>query len=141
MFRPLELFIGLRYTRAKRRNHFISFISLISMLGIVVGMTALITVLSVMNGFQQEVRTRMLSVVSHVQISGDDNTLHDWRSLTTEVSKNQEVQATAPFVQAQGLLSYSGIVRGVMIRGVIPDEENKVDDIGKQMKLGTFADL
>ncbi|MGH8685414.1 MAG: lipoprotein-releasing system transmembrane subunit LolC, partial [Nitrosospira sp.] len=81
---PYELFIGLRYTRAKRRNHFISFISLISLLGITLGMTALITVMSAMNGFQKEVRTRILGVASHIQISGIDGKLADWRQVAQE---------------------------------------------------------
>ncbi|MES2355265.1 MAG: lipoprotein-releasing ABC transporter permease subunit [Pseudomonadota bacterium] len=138
---PFELFVGLRYTRAKRRNHFISFISLTSMLGIILGMTALITVLSVMNGFQREVRTRILSVASHVQVTGEENILHGWQSMETEVLKNPKVQAVAPFVQEQGLLSYSGVVRGAIIRGVLPGAEDKVADIGKHMKVGQFADL
>ena len=79
-----ELFIGLRYTRAKRRNHYISFISLISLLGITLGMTALITVMSVMNGFQEEIRTRILGVASHIQISGVNEKLSDWQSVANE---------------------------------------------------------
>ncbi len=111
------------------------------MLGIILGMTALITVLSVMNGFQREVRTRILSVASHVQVTGEENILHGWQSMETEVLKNPKVQAVAPFVQEQGLLSYSGVVRGAIIRGVLPGAEDKVADIGKHMKVGQFADL
>jgi len=138
---PYELFVGLRYTRAKRRNHFISFISLISMAGIFLGMTALITVLSVMNGFQQEVRGRILSVASHIQISGEENVLRDWAPVKAQSEKHPDVQAAAPFVQAQGLLSYSGTVHGAIIRGVLPEQEDKVADIGRQMKVGAFSDL
>jgi lipoprotein-releasing system permease protein len=138
---PYELFVGLRYTRAKRRNHFISFISLISMLGITLGMMALIVVLSVMNGFQKEIRTRILGVASHVQITGEDNVLGDWRAVAAEAQRNPQVVASAPFVQAQGLLSYSSGVHGAMVRGILPQEEDKVADIDQHMKLGRLADL
>src|SRR5258706_1834833 len=138
---PYELFVGLRYTRAKRRNHFISFISLTSMLGITLGMTALITVLSVMNGFQREVRERILAVVSHIEITGEDNVLAPWQTIEAEAAKHPEVVAEAPYIQAQGLLSKAGIVRGGIVRGVFPEREDKVEDIGRHMKLGKFSDL
>ena len=138
---PFELFIGLRYTRAKRRNHFISIISLISMLGIALGVAALIVVLSVMNGFQKEVRDRMLSVVSHVQISGTDGTLADWQKTATEASRNSEVVASAPFVSGQGLLSFGGGVRGALVRGILPEQEIGVTDLAKQIKRGSLAEL
>jgi lipoprotein-releasing system permease protein len=118
---PFELFVGLRYTRAKRRNHFISFISLISMLGIALGIAALITVMSVMNGFEREVRTRILGVASHLQVMGLDGTLADWKQVVADAKKNPEVVAAAPFVTAQGLLSSGAQVRGVFVRGVLPD--------------------
>lgn len=111
------------------------------MLGIVLGMTALITVLSVMNGFQHEVRSRILSVAAHIQITGDDNVLHGWQAVESQALKHSEVEAAAPFVQAQGLLSYSGVVRGTVIRGVLPEAEDKVADIGKHMRAGKFTDL
>ena len=103
---PYELAIGLRYTRAKRRNHFISFISLISMLGIALGVTALIVVLSVMNGFQTELRGRILAVVSHVQISGANGEMSDWEAVAAQASGQPRVLAAAPYVQAQGMLSF-----------------------------------
>ena len=138
---PYELFVGLRYTRAKRRNHFISFISLTSMMGIALGMTALIVVLSVMNGFQKEIRTRLLGVASHIQIAGEGNVLAGWQAVATEAEKNPQVVGSAPYVQEQGLLSYSSNVRGAIIRGVLPAEEDKVADIGEHMKLGKLSDL
>ena len=95
-----ELLVGLRYTRAKRRNHFISFISLTSMLGIALGVAALIVVLSVMNGFQKEVRARILGVVAHVQITGGDNRLENWHDVAREASTDPAVVAAAPFVNA-----------------------------------------
>ncbi|HOI51645.1 MAG TPA: ABC transporter permease, partial [Azonexus sp.] len=105
---PYELLIGLRYTRAKRRNHFISFISLISMAGIGLGVAALIVVLSVMNGFQKELRTRILGVASHIQVTGIDGGLDHWQSIAAGVEKHPEVRATAPFVQSQGMFSVDG---------------------------------
>src|ERR1700693_5623911 len=106
-----ELFIGLRYTRARQRSRFISFISMVSVIGIALGITVLITVLSVMNGFQREVRTRILSVASHVQLSGVDNTLADWRAVADKALQHEQVIAAAPYVSAQGLLSNGGPVR------------------------------
>ncbi len=138
---PYELFIGLRYTRARQRSRFISFISLVSVIGIALGITVLITVLSVMNGFQREVRTRILSVASHVQISGADNTLADWRVVAAAAAKHEEVIAAAPYVSAQGLLSSGSTVRGAYVRGVIPEDEEKVADFAQHMKSGTLAAL
>lgn len=138
---PYELFIGLRYTRAKRRNHFISFISLISLLGITLGMTALITVMSVMNGFQKEVRTRILGVASHIQISGLDGKLTDWRQVAEESRQHPQVEAAAPYVSAQGMVSFGQVVRGIMVNGVLPGEEDKVSDLTRMMKEGKLADL
>ncbi|MDQ2972420.1 MAG: ABC transporter permease, partial [Pseudomonadota bacterium] len=98
MYRPLELFIGLRYTRAKRRNHFISFISLVSMLGIAVGVTALITVISVMNGFDTELRTRILGMVAHATISGVGDSVQDWPRAIEIAKRNPHVRGAAPYV-------------------------------------------
>ena len=138
---PYELLIGLRYTRAKRRNHFISFISGISMLGVALGVAALIVVLSVMNGFQKELRGRILSVVSHVQILGAGGDLDGWPRVVEQAAKHPAVTAAAPFVQAQGMLSYNQNVRGAMIRGVLPDMEDKVADFRPHMKNGSFDAL
>lgn len=138
---PYELFIGLRYTRAKRRNHFISFISLISLLGITLGMTALITVMSVMNGFQKEVRTRILGAASHIQISSLDGKLTDWRRVAEESRKHPQVEAAAPYISAQGMVSFGQVVRGIMVQGVLPGEEDKVSDLARMMKDGKLADL
>jgi lipoprotein-releasing system permease protein len=138
---PYELFVGLRYTRAKRRNHFISFISLISLLGIVLGMTALITVMSVMNGFQKEVRDRMLSAASHIQISGADNVLADWKKTAQESKQNKAVIAAAPYVSGQGLLMNGDVSHPVFVRGILPDQEPGVADIDKQIKAGALESL
>jgi len=136
-----ELLVGLRYTRAKRRNHFISFISIASMLGMAVGVSALIVVLSVMNGFQKEIRARILGVVSHVQISGADNRLREWSQVAREASANPEVIAVAPFVNGQGLLMLGSAVRGGIIRGIEPKLEQKVVEIGQHMVEGTLDAL
>jgi lipoprotein-releasing system permease protein len=138
---PFELFVGLRYTRAKRRNHFISFISLVSMLGIALGIAALITVMSVMNGFEREVRARILGVASHIQVLGYEGGIADWRKAAAEAKGHPQVVAAAPFVAAQGLLSSGAQVRGVFVRGVIPDLEDGVADIGSHMRAGRLADL
>ncbi|MDE0798905.1 MAG: lipoprotein-releasing ABC transporter permease subunit [Nitrosomonadaceae bacterium] len=136
-----ELFIGLRYTRAKRRNHYISFISLISLLGITLGMTALITVMSVMNGFQEEIRTRILGVASHIQISGVNEKLSNWQGVANEAIKHSQVEAAAPYVSAQGMVSFNQVVRGVLVRGVLPSKEDKVADFSQMMISGELNNL
>ncbi|MBL8399251.1 MAG: lipoprotein-releasing ABC transporter permease subunit [Candidatus Accumulibacter sp.] len=138
---PYELLIGLRYTRAKKHNHFISFISLISMAGIALGVAALIVVLSVMNGFQTELRSRILAVVSHVQITGASGEISGWQAVATEASTQPEVLATAPYVQAQGMLAYGQAVRGAMVRGILPDQEDKVADFRPHIKSGQLDAL
>lgn len=140
-FSGFELFIGLRYTRAKRKNHFISFISLTSMIGIALGVAALIVVLSVMNGFQKELRTRILGVASHLEITGSNNQLSDWQQVATYSAKQPHVLASAPYIMAQGMLSYDQGVQGAIIRGVLPVAEDKVADLGRNMKVGQLADL
>ena len=141
ILQPLSLFIGLRYTRAKRQNHFISFISLASMLGIALGIAALITVMSVMNGFQKEVRSRILGVSAHVQIMGSEGGLDQWQTAREVAMKNPEVIGTAPFVNGQGLLAYSSNVRGTVVRGIIPSDENAVADLGRDMRVGQITSL
>jgi len=138
---PYELLVGLRYTRAKRRNHFISFISMASMLGIAIGVMALIVVLSVMNGFQKELRARILGVASHVQISGADGRLANWREVARAASADADVLAAAPYVSAQGLLANQQNVQGALVRGVVPELEDQVADIGSHMKRGSLANL
>jgi lipoprotein-releasing system permease protein len=138
---PYELFIGLRYTRAKRRNHFISFISLTSMLGIALGVAALITVLSVMNGFQNELRTRILGVASHVQISGPADMLSGWEAVAQLAASDPRVLAAAPYVNVQAMLTFDGAVRGSVIRGILPEREDRVAEIGRHMKAGALSAL
>ncbi len=136
-----ELLVGWRYTRAKRRNHFISFISLTSMLGIALGVAALIVVLSVMNGFQKELRVRILGVASHVQITGVNNQLDEWQAVAKEASAHPRVVAAAPFVNAQAMLSSGGGVRGTVVRGIVPQLEDKVAEIGTHMVAGSLGAL
>jgi lipoprotein-releasing system permease protein len=140
-FFGFELFVGLRYTRAKRKNHFISFISLTSMIGIALGVAALIVVLSVMNGFQKELRTRILGVASHLEITGINNQLSDWQSIVDFTVKQPHVLASAPYIMAQGMLSYDQGVQGAIIRGVLPASEDKVADLGRNMKAGSLSNL
>jgi lipoprotein-releasing system permease protein len=139
--RPYELYVGLRYTRAKRRTHFISFISLISVLGTVLGISALISVMSVMNGFEKEIRARILGAAAHIQIMGADGTIASWEPLAAAVKANPEVLAAAPFVNAQGLLTNGTTVRGVFVRGIVPELENTVADFNTHMKAGRLEDL
>ncbi len=140
MFRPLEVFIGLRYTRAKRRNHFISFISLASILGIAVGVTALIAVISVMNGFGTELKQRILGMVSHATIEGVGETLRDWPQAIEIVRSNPHVLGAAPYIERQAMLQGER-VSGAIVRGVEPSLEPQVSDIGLRMKSGTLDDL
>src|SRR5688500_7797675 len=104
-------------------------------------MTALITVMSVMNGFQKEVRSRILGVASHVQVSGIEGTLTDWRQVAEEALKHPQVEAAAPYVSAQGMVSFDQIVSGVVVRGVLPDKEDNVADLGRMMVDGKLEDL
>jgi lipoprotein-releasing system permease protein len=136
-----EFFIGMRYTRSRQRTRVISFISAISVIGIALGMTVLITVLSVMNGFQREIRTRILAVASHIQLSASSGPLDDWRRVATGAKRNPEVTAAAPFVSAQGLLTHGSAVRGAFVRGVVPADEERVSDISKFMRRGRLEDL
>lgn len=138
---PYELLIGLRYTHAKRRNHFISFISIVSMAGIALGVMALIVVLSVMNGFQEELRARILGVAAHLEISGPADRLSDWRDVLAQAKQNKDVLAGAPYVNAQGMLANGDMVRGAMIRGVLPELEGQVADFHQYMKAGQLSDL
>jgi len=141
MFNPIELFIGLRYTRAKRRNHFISFISLSSMMGIALGVTALITVLSVMNGFEKEVRERILDMVSHLTVTDFDGRLKNWPEVLATTKANKNVINAAPYIEAQGMLMNGSSVNGTLIRGVLPKQEPAVSNVADKMKEGHFTDL
>lgn len=139
-----EWLIGIRYTYTNKyssKNAFISFISFISMIGIALGVAALIIVLSVMNGFQKEVRDRMLSVLAHIEIFDVSGTMHNWSNVTKQIFKNKAIIGVAPYIATQAIIVKGDIIRGVLIRGVLPDKEPQVSDIAKQMKQGKFTDL
>ncbi|HAO26404.1 MULTISPECIES: lipoprotein-releasing ABC transporter permease subunit [unclassified Methylophaga] len=141
MFRPLSVYIGTRYTRAKRRNHFISFISMTSMLGVALGVAALITVLSVMNGFEKELRERILGMTSHAFVTGSGGTLSDWQKAEALIEGFPRVMSSAPFVEGQAMLNQGSRVRGTQIRGVDPALEPKVSSIGDKIIQGRFDSL
>jgi len=141
MFRSFEWMIGLRYTRAKRRNRFVSFISATSIIGITLGVTALIVVISVMNGFQDELRHRILGMTAHATISESGRPLQDWQTLAERVKGEPDVLATAPYIQAEAMLSAPPNVSGAIIRGIEPQYEDAVTDIGKHMVAGSLNDL
>jgi lipoprotein-releasing system permease protein len=142
MFKPLSIAIGLRYTRAKRRNHFISFISVVSMIGLVLGVTALITVLSVMNGFERELRERILGMASHATIQAYDGSLRDWEMLARQVEgADPRVEAVAPYVAGEAMFSAFGNISGALIRGIEPAAEQRVARIGEHMIRGSLDAL
>lgn len=140
MFYPLQLFIGLRYTRAKRRNHFISFISLVSMLGIAVGVAALIAVMSVMNGFQGDMQERILGMVAHASIESVDGGIPDWRDTVRKVEASPHVVGAAPYLDAQALLR-GRRTSAAIVHGLVPEQEPKVSNIGDKLLTGSLADL
>ncbi|MHB1950929.1 MAG: lipoprotein-releasing ABC transporter permease subunit [Acidiferrobacteraceae bacterium] len=141
MIRPFELFIGLRYTRAKRRNHFVSFISGTSIAGIALGVAALITVLSVMNGFQETLRSRILGVISDVTVTGPRGRLEDWKAVLGPLGRMPHVMAVAPYVRGEGMLVHGRSVAGVLVRGVSPRAEDAVSNIGAKMEQGSLRRL
>ena len=141
MIQPLELAIGLRHLRARRRTRFISFISLISVLGLALGVAALITVLSVMNGFERELRGRILAMASHATIAGLGGTLRDWRQAADKALAHPSVLAAAPYVEGQAMLTAGGAVRGILVRGVEPTAERRVSEVSEYMVAGDLDDL
>ena len=136
-----ELLIGLRYIRAKRRNSFISFISMVSILGIALGVAALIIVLSVMNGFQDEVRSRILGMAAHVQITGATGTLENWQPTANIARQTEHVIATAPYVYGQGLLTNGEQVKGALVRGIDPVLEGGVNEVAQKLVVGKLDNL
>jgi lipoprotein-releasing system permease protein len=141
MFKPLTLFIGLRYTRAKRRTGFISFITLTSILGIALGVAALITVLSVMNGFEAELRDRILGMTSHASITGTDGELHDWETLQDALKAENRVKGWAPYVEGQAMINSDRRVSGSLIRGILPEFEPRVSEVATRLISGNISDL
>ncbi|HET7126478.1 MAG TPA: ABC transporter permease, partial [Lysobacter sp.] len=140
MFKPIPVAIGLRYLRAKRRNGFISFISLASILGIALGVAALITTLAVMSGFQREIRDRMLEMAAHATISADGAAMQNWKQAVDEAYRDPRVAGAAPYVEAEALIS--GPQRQpAIVRGVIPAEEGKVSVLAQKMTRGRLDQL
>jgi len=142
-----ELFVGLRYTRSRKRaqgrNRLVSFISLVSILGIALGVMTLIVVLSVMNGFQEELRNRTLGVASHIEVESVEGNgrVPGWQQIIEDASRHPEVMAAAPYVNEQGMLMFGEAARGVQVRGILPGPESTVADFGKNMRVGTLDNL
>ena len=141
MFKPLSLFIGFRYTRAKRRNHFISFITLSSFIGIAIGVWALITVLSVMNGFQSEIRDRILGMASHATISSINGAMTQWQSIDKKIEQQPHVEGSAPYILKEGMLTNASNVHGAVVRGIDPQEEKSVSEVSSHMYRGSYDAL
>ena len=143
MFKPLSLFLGWRYTRARKRQHFISFISLASMLGIGLGVTVLITVLSVMNGFDFQIRSRFFAVAPQVTVTAPASKVQKgaWRNLQKKMATNSEIQGSAPFVSGDGMLIVDGVMHPLRIMGVLPRQEARVSQIAGKMIDGKFTNL
>jgi lipoprotein-releasing system permease protein len=141
MFKPLIFYIGLRYTRAKRRTQFISFITLTSVLGIALGVTALITVLSVMNGFESELRERILGMTSHATVTGQSGQLDNWQELDERLVGYPHIQGSAPFINGQVMINAERRVSGTMLSGILPENEAKVSEVASKMKQGKLTDL
>ena len=140
MFKPISLYIGLRYTRARRSNHFISFIALVSMIGLTLGVAVLITVLSVMNGFDRELKTRVLGMIPQATVSSTQ-ILTNWPELAKKIEQHEHVQGVAPFTQLQGMLTAQGQVSGIMVSGIEPQYEKKVSIIQDHMVEGSIDNL
>jgi lipoprotein-releasing system permease protein len=138
---PFEIFIGLRYTRARRRHRLASFISLVSIAGITLGIASLIVILSVMNGFGKELRARILGVISHVTVTDATGRLNDWPAVVQRVKRNRHVVASAPYVVGQGLVTRGKGVSGVMVRGILPAEEKNVSELADKMVAGELGAL
>jgi len=141
MFKPLALYVGLRYTRSRKKTHFVSFISLTSMLGIGMGVMVLITVLSVMNGFDDEIHKRFFGMAPEVTVTGADDLITNWQEVTKKLQATPGVKAAAPFVGGQGLLTYDGQVSPVMLSGILPEQENKLIHLKEKLLLGDMNKL
>ncbi|MCR9191686.1 MAG: lipoprotein-releasing ABC transporter permease subunit [Gammaproteobacteria bacterium] len=141
MYNPLPIFIGLRYMRAKKKNHFVSFISLSSMLGIGIGVTVLITVLSVMNGFHDQIYKSFFGMAPEITVSGQTAPIEDWQAVSKQLDKTEEIKASAPFVEEMGLLKFDGQVAPVMINGILPEKEQTVNHLKDKLLIGSMDHL
>jgi lipoprotein-releasing system permease protein len=138
---PYEWLIGTRYLRSTHRRGFVSFVALMSVLGLMLGVATLITVLSVMNGFERELRNRILSVTSHATLSGIDGPMADWRSVRDAALKQPGVAAAVPYIEEQSMLANGVNVAGATVRGVLPDEERKATGLAQHLTAGRLDDL
>ena len=138
---PYEWLIGTRYLRSTHRRGFVSFVALMSVFGLMLGVATLITVLSVMNGFERELRSRILSVTSHATLSGIEGSLNDWRAVRQAALKEPGVQAAVPYIEQQSMLANGVHVVGATVRGVQPDEERKATGLAQRLKAGRLEDL
>lgn len=141
MFQALEIFIGLRYLRTRQQNRFVSFITLASLIGVALGVAALIVVLSVMNGFENELRGRLLSMTSHATVAAARGGISEWRELIASAQQQQDVVGAAPYVQLQGMLANGSKLNGALVRGINPRLEKTVDRVGDFMVHGTLDEL
>lgn len=141
MAAPLEWFIGLRYLRARRRSQYVSFISLASMIGVALGVASLIVILSVMNGFESELRTRLLSMTAHINVSQPEGPLRDWPAWSDRFEALPGVEHVAPYIAIQGMLAYGRNLNATLVRGVIPEAERDMTRVGEFMLDGSLDDL
>lgn len=141
MFKPIAIFIGLRYTRAKRHNHFISFIALLSMLGIALGVMVLITVLSVMNGFDHQIRATIFNTARQVTLAQEAGPLRKWQALSKKIQNQPNIEGVAPFLDAQAMLTHQGRVQGVQLSGILPEQQAQVSSLADKMLSGSLSSL
>ena len=141
MFHPVPVYVGLRYVVSRSRGFFVSFISWISMLGICVGVAALITIISVMNGLEGELRTRLLSLASHATLAGPAERMRDWQALAERIRREPGVEGVAPYLDLQGMLGRGEDMRAALVRGIEPQVEPQVSEIGTHMNVGSLDDL
>src|SRR5690606_28345065 len=141
MFRPLAFFIGWRYTRSRRRDHFLSFISLISLLGMILGVAALIVVMSVMNGFEAELRGRILALVPHGFVDAREPPLRDWPAVAADLERAPGIVAAAPYIGGSAMLANRGTVRGVQLWAVEVAAERRVSDVARHVVAGDYGQL
>ena len=141
MFKPFEAFIGLRYVRSKRRSHFISFISLSSVLGVTIGITVVITVMSVMNGLSQEMIARTLRMISHSTVSRVDESFSNWQTVAEQLRQHQGIAGAAPFFRSEAMLSSEIRSSGIIIQGILPDLETEVSDVRDMVFIGDYEQL
>ncbi|CAM2914039.1 outer membrane-specific lipoprotein transporter subunit; membrane component of ABC superfamily [Legionella steigerwaltii] len=141
MYKPLALFMGLRYTRSRKKNHFVSFISLSSMLGIGLGVMVLVTVLSVMNGFDEQIHNRFFGMAPEITVSGPNERLNDWPEVAKKIQTVPEIKALAPYVGGQGLMVHEGQVLPIVLTGVLPEKEETMSHLQDKLLAGSLSNL